>query len=151
MIARVCCCKCGATGKFDVGPGIATIEQAPTDEEWLERMRVDRDLWTTEQLRETEIHIEAFAFGLPIATVRGRDFALEMTTSPEGHRHYWAAKGAYERALAEDEVSRDSRSGRHRGPARREDPPTHSTPPSPGHECRSLSSRGDDQHADTHP
>ena len=77
------------------------VGQAPTDEEWLATMRADRDLWSTDELRGTEIRIESFAFGLPMATVRGEDFWLDMMTSPEGHRYYWAAKGAYERALAE--------------------------------------------------
>ena len=136
MIARVRCEKCGETGKFDVGDGVATVEQAQTkldsakitscpfgnhmefsaiaytvleveeghaltDEEWLGEMRAERDLWTTDELAETEITIQSFAFGMPLATVRGQDFWLDMTTSPEGRRYYWSPRGAYERALAE--------------------------------------------------
>lgn len=75
--------------------------QAPTEEEWLATMRVDRDVWSTDQLGQSEIVIESFAFGLPMATVRGDDFWLDVITSPEGHRYYWSPKGAYERAVAE--------------------------------------------------
>jgi len=135
MIAKARCNKCGATGKFDMGDDIITVEQAQTklnsvhiqscpfghhmelsdlhytviemepghalsDEQWLATMRADRDLWTTDQLQGTEIRIESFALGLPLATVRGQDFWLDMMTSPEGHRHYYAPKGAYELALA---------------------------------------------------
>lgn len=136
MIARVRCAKCGATGKFDVGDGVATVEeaqarldsvritscpfghhielspigyivleieagQAPTEEEWLATMRAERDVWSTDELAKTEIRIESFAFGMPMAKVRGRDFPLDFVTSPEGHRYYWAPRGAYERAIAE--------------------------------------------------
>ena len=75
--------------------------QAPTDVEWLATMRAEQDLWSTDELRLTEIRIESFAYGVPLATVRGEDFWLDMMTSPEGHRYYYAPKGAYERALAE--------------------------------------------------
>lgn len=81
--------------------------RALTDEEWLARMRVDRDMWTTEQLRRSEIRIEGFAFGFPIATVRGTDFPLDAVTSPEGHRYYGASRGAYARAVANETNSDD--------------------------------------------
>ena len=75
--------------------------QAPTDEEWLATMRADRHLWTTDELRQTEIVIESFAYGMPMATVNGQDFWLDMMTSPEGHRYYYAPRGAYEQAIAD--------------------------------------------------
>jgi len=74
---------------------------ALTDEEWLAQMQAERDLWTTDELAETEITIQSFAFGMPLATVRGQDFWLDMTTSPEGRRYYWSPRRAYERAIAE--------------------------------------------------
>lgn len=135
MIARVRCGKCGQIGKFDLGDGVASVEeaqtkldavkitscpfgnhmemspirytvleieagQALTDEEWLAAMRADRDLWSTDELRQTEIVIQSFAFGMPMATVRGEGFWLDMMTSPEGHRYYYAPKDAYELAVA---------------------------------------------------
>ena len=76
--------------------------QAPTLDEWKVKM-AERgyDLWTTEELRETEIEIEAFALGFPMAKVRGRDFHLDFTTAPDGDRYYFAPKGAYAEAVGE--------------------------------------------------
>ena len=137
MIARVRCETCKETGRFDVGPDVATIEQAQakvdaagietcpfghhvelspigytvleveegqalTLHEWKVKI-AERgyDLWTTEELRETEIEIEAFALGFPMAKVRGRDFHLDFTTAPDGDRYYFAPKGAYAEAVGE--------------------------------------------------
>lgn len=76
--------------------------QAPSDDEWLTNMRETRDLWTTDELRLTEIRITGFAFGFPMAEVRGNDFWLGMMTSPEGHRFYFAETGAYAEAVGRD-------------------------------------------------
>jgi len=77
--------------------------QAPSEEEWLAQMREDRDIWDTEALRQTEIRITGFALGFPMAEVRGSDFWLGMTTSPRGHRYFYAPKGAYAKAIGETE------------------------------------------------
>ena len=139
MIARVRCETCGEIGRFDVGPDVATIEQAQakvddskiescpfghhvelspirytvleveegqalTLDEWKAQMIAKGyDLWTTEELRHTEIEIEAFALGFPMAKVRGRDFWLDFTTAPNGDRHYYAPSGAYAEAVGATE------------------------------------------------
>lgn len=58
------------------------------------------DLWTTEELRETESEIVAFAFGDPVAMVRGRAFWLRSATLLVGRRYYYAHAGDYERAIS---------------------------------------------------
>ena len=74
---------------------------APTDGEWAARMRAGGyDLWTTDELRGTEIEITAFAFGDPVAMVRGRVFWLRSATSPGGHRYYYSHAGDYDRAIS---------------------------------------------------
>ena len=75
---------------------------APTLEEWrAEMVAKGHDLWTTEELRQTEIRITGFALGFPLAEVRGRDFHLDYTTSPDGDRYYYAPAGAYAEAVGQ--------------------------------------------------
>lgn len=76
--------------------------QAPALEEWRAQM-IGRgyDLWTTPELERSEIRIKGFAFGFPMAEVRGRDFHLDYTTSPDGDRYYYALAGAYAEAVAQ--------------------------------------------------
>jgi len=137
MIARARCCRCGEVGRFDVGPDVATVDDAqakldsahiqscpfghhvemadiryevlelqdgsaPTMDEWRASMVAKGyDLWTTDQLRATEITIESFAFGLPVAKVRGRALPLDFATAPNGERYWYAPAGAYAEAIGE--------------------------------------------------
>jgi len=57
------------------------------------------DLWTTDELRQTQIRIESFAFGMPLAKLRGQDFWLDFTTAPDGDRYYYAPAGVYAEAV----------------------------------------------------
>ena len=77
---------------------------ALTLDEWKAQM-AERgyDVWTTDELRRTEIRIESFAFGMPMATVRGKDFWLNFTTAPDGDRYYYAHRGLYAGAIGEAE------------------------------------------------
>ncbi len=78
---------------------------APTLDEWKAAMVArGHDLWTTDELRQTEIEITGFAFGFPMATVRGQDFWLNFTTAPDGDRYYYAPTGAYAEAVGETEA-----------------------------------------------
>lgn len=137
MIARARCGRCGEIGKFDVGPDVATIEQAqarldaariescpfghhvemspiryevieleagaaPTLDEWrAEMVGKGYDLWSTDELRATEIRITGFALGFPLAEVRGREFTLDFVTAPDGGRYYYAPTGAYAEAVGQ--------------------------------------------------
>ena len=136
MIARARCRTCGEVGRVEVGPDVATVEEAqtkldsahiqscpfghhveladiryevlelqdgsaPTMDEWKSEMVAKGyELWTTDQLRQTEVVIESFAFGLPVARVRGQEFVLDFTTAPNGERYWYAAAGAYAEATA---------------------------------------------------
>ncbi len=74
---------------------------APTMDEWkAEMVAKGLDLWTTDELRQTEITIETFAFGMPMAKLRGEDFWLDFTTAPNGERYWYAPVGAYAEATA---------------------------------------------------
>jgi len=88
----------------DIGYEVLELQDgaAPTMDVWRADM-VGRgyDLWTTEQLRKTEIKIESFALGLPLARVRGQEFTLDFVTAPNGERYWYAAAGAYAEAIGE--------------------------------------------------
>jgi hypothetical protein len=72
---------------------------APTLDEWkAEMVARGYDLWTTSELYATEIEITGFAFGCPIARVRGQDFRLDFATAPDGDRYYYAIAGTYAEA-----------------------------------------------------
>jgi hypothetical protein len=76
--------------------------QALTLDEWKAAMVAKGyDTWTTEELRATEIRIESFAFGMPMAKLRGEDFWLDFVTAPNGDRYYYSPRGAYAEAIAE--------------------------------------------------
>ena len=76
--------------------------QAPTLDEWRASMAARGfDLWTTDELRATEIRIESFAFGMPMAKLRGQDFWLDFVTAPNGDRYYHAPAGAYAEAVGQ--------------------------------------------------
>jgi hypothetical protein len=77
---------------------------APSLDEWKAQMAGrGYDVWTTEELRRTEIEITGFAFGFPMATVRGRDFWLNFGTAPDGDRYYYAPRGSYAEAIGQAE------------------------------------------------
>jgi len=69
---------------------------ALSEEEFIADMKAKGyDLWTTEQLAETEIEITGFSFGFPLAKVRGQEFTLDFTSAPTGGRYYYCRAGAY--------------------------------------------------------
>jgi len=75
---------------------------APAMDEWRASMVAKGyELWSTDELRATEIRIESFAFGMPLAKLRGRDFALDFVTAPNGERYWYALAGAYAEAIGE--------------------------------------------------
>jgi len=75
---------------------------APTLDEWKASMvGKGYDIWTTDELRATEIRITGFTMGFPMAEVRGREFILDFSTAPNGDRYYYAEAGAYARAVGQ--------------------------------------------------
>ena len=75
---------------------------APTMDEWRASMLArGLDMWTTDELRATEIRITGFALGFPMAEVRGREFMLDFVTAPNGDRYYHAPAGEYAEAIGQ--------------------------------------------------
>ena len=79
-----------------------TEGQAPTMDGWrVEMTAKGYDLWTTDELRATEIEITGFAMGFPLAKVRGQDFWLDSVTAPDGDRYYYSTRGDFGEAVGE--------------------------------------------------
>ncbi len=74
--------------------------EALTLDEWkAEMIGKGYDLWTTEELTESEIEITSFAYGMPFANVRGEDFHIDFTSAPDNQRFYYARAGSYAKAI----------------------------------------------------